>query len=56
MINIHFVFQIFPGSSNYDQISKHKLDTPEKMRFVRFVPVQWHQGGYPGMRVDVYGC
>lgn len=47
---------VFPGTSSYDQITKHTLDTAEKMRFVRFLPVSWHQGGHPGMRVEIYGC
>lgn len=49
-------FQDFFGSSSYDSVIKHYLPSIISARFIRFVPLTWHTGGKPGLRVEVYGC
>lgn len=49
-------FQEFFGSSSYDSVIKHYLPSIISARFIRFVPLTWHTGGKPGLRVEVYGC
>lgn len=51
-----FHFQAFSGSVNYDTVVKHYLTTPVMARFIRFLPITWHAGGNPGLRVEIYGC
>jgi len=51
-----FHFQAFSGSVNYDTVVKHYLTTPVMARFIRFLPITWHTGGNPGLRVEIYGC
>lgn len=46
----------FFGSSSYDSVIKHYLPSIISARFIRFVPLTWHTGGKPGLRVEVYGC
>lgn len=46
----------FAGSVNYDTVVKHYLTSQVSARFVRFLPLTWHSGGNPGLRVEIYGC
>ncbi|WAR27240.1 EDIL3-like protein [Mya arenaria] len=48
--------EFFKGSANYDMVQKFVLDRPVRTRFVRFLPELWHNGGHPGLRVEIYGC
>ncbi|KAH3811342.1 EGF-like repeat and discoidin I-like domain-containing protein 3 [Dreissena polymorpha] len=46
----------FRGSASYDTIQKHVFDRAVPARFIRFLPLTWHNGGHPGFRVEVFGC
>lgn len=53
----HFLFlflQVFSANADRNSIVIHKLHNPIEARYVRFVPMTWHN--HPAMRLEVYGC
>ncbi|XP_029461074.1 contactin-associated protein-like 5 [Rhinatrema bivittatum] len=46
----------FTGNSNADSVVLHKFLHSIKVRFLRFIPLEWNLGGRIGLRAEVYGC
>ncbi|KAL9951704.1 hypothetical protein ACROYT_G044426 [Oculina patagonica] len=44
----------FAGNEDRDTVVSHELNPPIRARFIRFVPVSWHNR--ISMRVELYGC
>ncbi|XP_068757796.1 fibrillin-1-like [Montipora capricornis] len=48
------VVKEFTGNSDRDTVVENVLNSPIKMKFIRFQPTAWH--GHISMRVELYGC
>ena len=49
-----FCFQYFVANSDNKNTVRHYLNPRIRARYVRFVPVTWHN--WICMRVEIYGC
>ena len=49
-----FVLQVFLGNSDSGTVVTHVLIPPIKARYVRLIPVEWHN--YISLRMELYGC
>lgn len=47
-------FQVFPGNSDNNSHKKNIFETPFMARYVRVLPVSWHNG--ITMRLELLGC
>ncbi|KAK3527916.1 hypothetical protein QTP86_011749 [Hemibagrus guttatus] len=47
---------VFPGNTDADGVTHHKLPHSIRTRFLRFLPQDWSSEGWIGLRVEVYGC
>ena len=48
------VLQVFLGNSDSGTVVTHVLIPPIKARYVRLLPVEWHN--YISLRTELYGC
>lgn len=46
--------QVFYGNQNSDTVVKNILSPPITARYIRLIPVEWHN--HISMRVEIYGC
>ncbi|KAG7315384.1 hypothetical protein KOW79_021472 [Hemibagrus wyckioides] len=47
---------VFPGNTDADGVTHHKLPHSIRTRYLRFLPQDWSSEGWIGLRVEVYGC
>ena len=45
---------MFDGNDDSDTIVVNQVNHPIKARFVRLLPVEWHN--HISMRIEIYGC
>ncbi|XP_077583555.1 contactin-associated protein-like 5 isoform X2 [Stigmatopora nigra] len=48
--------EAFVGNVNSEDVVQNKLSHSLRARFLRFLPLDWNQSGWMGLRVEVYGC
>ncbi|PFX33163.1 Neuropilin-2 [Stylophora pistillata] len=48
------VAKVFTGNQNSDAVVYNSLTPPITTRFIRLIPVEWHN--HISMRIEVYGC
>uniref|UniRef100_A0A4W4EGY7 Contactin associated protein family member 5b n=1 Tax=Electrophorus electricus TaxID=8005 RepID=A0A4W4EGY7_ELEEL len=47
---------VFPGNTNAEGVTHHKLPHSVRTRYLRFLPRGWSSKGWIGLRVEAYGC
>ena len=49
-----FLFQVFEGNKDSNNVFTNRLSQPIKARYILFIPIEWHN--HISMRVEIYGC